>query len=184
MNQAVQFESRRLFSKKDKSPSILFSLSHYYTAQLSIHKAEKPSVRPSVMLLTRLGLPTSTYQLPNIINLSSSYLKFVTASECGAQITFCSRLKTKKWRKLEQHSIKNHSRMAQWVEQLTCKQEVAGSNPAGEQFYFEDQYFLHTRFLKFSFDNTVTWHYKHASKRNLNEIEHTSSGNSKMLIAN
>jgi len=26
---------------------------------------------------------------------------------------------------------------------------------------------LHTRCLKFSFDNTVTWHSKHASKRNL-----------------
>ena len=26
--------------------------------------------------------------------------------------------------------------MAQWVEQLTCKQEVVGSNPAGEQFFF------------------------------------------------
>ena len=32
--------------------------------------------------------------------------------------------------------------MAQWVEQLTCKQEVAGSNPAGEQvFFFENQYY-------------------------------------------
>jgi len=43
---------------------------------------------------------------------------------------------------------------------------------------------LHTRFLKFSFDNTVTWHYKHASKRDLSEIERTSSGNSNILIAN
>ena len=74
--------------------------------------------------------------------------------------------------------------MAQWVEQLTCIQEVAGSNPAGEHIFFENQYFLHTRFLKFSFDNTVTWHYKHASKRDLSEIERTSSGNSNILIAN
>ena len=66
----------------------------------------------SVMLLTRLGLPTSPYQLPNIINQSFSYFKFVTVSECSDQI---ARLKTKKWRKLKQHSIKNHSRMAQWV---------------------------------------------------------------------
>jgi len=43
---------------------------------------------------------------------------------------------------------------------------------------------LRTRFFKFSFDSTVTWHYKHASKRDLSEIEHTSSGNSNMLIAN
>ena len=124
----------------------------------------RPSVCLSVTLLTRLGLLTSTYQLPNIINPSSSYFKFVTTSECGDQITFCSRLKMKKWRKLEQHSIKNHSRMAQWVEQLTCIQEVAGSNPAGEQiFFFKNQYFCVHVFLKFSIDNTVTWHYKHAS---------------------
>jgi len=69
--------------------------------------------RPSVTPITHLGLPTSTYQLPNIINPSSSYFKFVTASECGDQVVFCSRLKTKKWRKLEQHFIENHSHMAQ-----------------------------------------------------------------------
>ena len=40
--------------------------------------------------------------------------------------------------------------MAQWVEQLTCIQEVAGSNPGGEKIFFENQYFLRTRFLKFS----------------------------------
>jgi len=106
------------------------------------------------MLLTLLGLPTSPYQLPNTINLSFSYFKFVIASECGDHIAFCSRLKMKKWRKLEQHSIENHSCMAL------------------------------TRFLKFSLDNTVTWHYKHESKRDLSEIECTSSGNSNMLIAN
>ena len=65
--------------------------------------------------------------------------------------------------------------MAQWVEQLTFIQKVVGSNPAGEQiFFFENQYFLYT--LKFSFDNTVTWHSKHASKRDLSEIKHTSPG--------
>ena len=98
-----------------------------------IYKAEKLSICLSVMLLTHLGLPTLTYQLPNTINPSSSY---VIASECGDQIAFCSGLKMKKWRKLEQHSIENHSHMAQWVEQLTCIQEVVGSNPAGEQIFF------------------------------------------------
>ena len=40
-------------------------------------------------------------------------------------------------------------------------------------------------FLKFSFDNTITWHSKqHISKRDLSEIEHTLSRNSNMLIAN
>ena len=91
----------------------------------------------------------------------------------------------KKWRKLEQHSIENYSHMAQWVEQLTCIQEVMDSNPAGEQiFFFENQYFLHTCFLKFSFDNTVTWHYKHTLKQDLSKTKRTSSGNLNMLIAN
>ena len=49
-----------------------------------------------------------------------------------------------KWKKLER------------VEQLTCIQEAAGLNPAGEHFFFENRYFLHTRFLKSSFDSTVT----------------------------
>ena len=64
-------------------------------------------------LLTHLGLPASTYQRPYIINPSFFYFKFVTTSECGDQIVFCSGLKTKEWRKLEQNSIENHSHMAQ-----------------------------------------------------------------------
>jgi len=62
----------------------------------------------------------------------------------------------KKWRKVEQRSTENHSHIAQWVEQLTCIQEVAGSNLAVKHFFFENQYFLHKRFLKSSFDSTVT----------------------------
>ena len=161
----------------------------YYILEQSIyiklksHPSVCLSVCLSVTLLTRLELLTWTYQLPNTINPSSSYFKFVTASKCGDQIAFCSGLKTKKWRKLKQHSIENHSRMAQWVEQLTCIQEVAGSNPAGERIFFlrKSILFAYTFFLKFS---SVTWHYKHASKRDLSEIERTSSGNSDMLIAN
>ena len=43
--------------------------------------------------------------------------------------------------------------IAQWVEKLTCSQEVTGLNPAGEQICFsENQYLLHALFLKFSFD--------------------------------
>ena len=133
----------------------------------------RPSVCLSVTLLTRLEPMTSTYQLPNIINPSSSNFKFVTASKCGDQIAFCSGLKTKKWRKLEQHSIKNHSRRSRV------------RIPLVNRFFFSkiDTFCIHV-FFKFSFDNTVTWHYKHASKRNLSKIECTSSGNSKMLIAN
>ena len=104
--------------------------------------------------------------------------------QCGDQLAFCRGLKTKKWRKLEQNSIKNHSHIAQWVEQLTCIQEVAGLNPAGEYFFFKYQHFLHTHFSKSSFDSTVTWHSKHASKLDLSEIKYTSSGNLTMVIAN
>ena len=86
---------------------------------MSIYKAEKPSVCLSDTLITHLGLQSSTYHLLNIINPSSSSFKFVTVSECDNHITFCSWLETKKWRKIKQHSIENHS-MAQWVEQLTC----------------------------------------------------------------
>ena len=100
------------------------------------------SVRLSVTLLTLLELSTSPYQLPKIKNPSSSSFKFVPASKCGDQLAFYSRLKTKKWRKLEQHSIENHSHMTQSVVQLTCIKEVAGLNPGGEQlFFFEYQYF-------------------------------------------
>ena len=63
--------------------------------------------------------------------------------------------------------------MAQSLVQLTCIQEVAGLNPAGEQIFFEYQYFCKHVFLEFSLDNTVTSHSKHASKRVLSEIEHT-----------
>ena len=69
--------------------------------------------------------------------------------------------------KLEQYSIKNHSHIAQWVEQLTCIQEVACSNPAGEQIFFRKSTYF--QLLK-----AVTWHSKHASKWDLSEIEHTS----------
>ena len=87
--------------------------------ELHATKYIKLKSRPSVTPITHLGLPTSPYQLPYSIHKSPSYFKFVTASECGDQVAFCSRLKMKKWRKLEQHFIENHSHMAQWLEQLT-----------------------------------------------------------------
>ena len=57
---------------------------------------------------------------------------------------------------------KTIAQIAQWVEKLTSIQEVVGMNPAGEQIFFRKYYILHTLFLKFSFDTTVTWHSKHA----------------------
>ena len=154
------------------------------TKSIYIKLKSHPSVCLSATPITTTQLLTSTNQLPHNINPSSSYFKFVNTSESGDQMALCSGLKTKKWRKLEQHFMENNSHMAQWVEQLTCIQEVVGSNTAREQIFFENQYFLHTHFLKSSFDNTVTWHSKHALKRDLSEIEHTSSGKSNLLIAN
>ena len=61
--------------------------------------------------------------------------------------------------------------MAQSVVQLTCIQEVAGSNPRGEQiFFFEISILLQTRFLEFSFDNIVTSHSKHTLKRSFSVV--------------
>ena len=84
--------------------------------------------------------------------------------------------------KLEQHSIENHSHMAQWVEQLTCIPEVTGSNPAGEQKFFSEinTFCIHVFFFLIQ---VVTWHSNHASMRDLNEIKCTSSGNSTVVIA-
>jgi len=123
------------------------------------------------MPLTRLELPTSTYQLSNIINPLSSCFKFVTASQCGNQLAFYCHLKTKKWRNLEQHSIEIHSHLAQWVEQLTWGHGFE-SGWWTHFFSSKNQYFcVQIFFLKFSIDNTVTWHYKHASKRDLSELK-------------
>ena len=72
--------------------------------------------------------------------------------------------------------------ITQWVEQLTCIQEVVGSNPTGERFFSLISCFLHTSFLKFSFHTTVTLHSKNASNRDWSEIKCTSSGNSTMVI--
>ena len=102
------------------------------------------------MLSTPLRLSTSPYQLLNTKNPSSSSFKFVSASKCGDQLAFYNHLKTKKWRKLEQHSIENHSHMAQSVVQLTCIQ-VAGSNPGGEQIFFWISILLQTRFFRIQF---------------------------------
>ena len=115
-----------------------------------IYKAKILSVCLSICLpvyhaVTHLGPSTSPYQLPNIKNPSSFSFKFVTASKYDDQLAFYSRLKTKKWRKLEQHSIENHSHITQLAVQLTCIQEIVGLNPGGEQIFFE-YLLLQTRF--------------------------------------
>ena len=60
--------------------------------------------------------------------------------------------------------------MAQWVEQLPIQL-------VNRFFFFKNQYFQRTGFLKFSLDITFTWHPKHASKRDLSKIKCTSFGN-------
>ena len=49
--------------------------------------------------------------------------------------------------------------------------------PVNRFFFFENQYIFACTFLKKNFDTTVTWHSKHASKRDLTKIKCTSSGN-------
>ena len=129
-----------------KPPCLVFKAHFYAHMLIYIYKAEILSiclfVRLSVTLLIRLGLSTLPYQLCNIKNPSSSSFKFITASKCGDQLAFYSRLKTKKWRKLEQHSIENHSHMAQSVVQLTCIQEArVRIQVVKSLFFFEYQYF-------------------------------------------
>ena len=129
-----------------------------YISSIYLYKQKScPSLCLSFTLIIHLGLLTSPYQLPKIKNPSSPFFKFATASKCGDQLVFYSRLKTKKWRKFEQHSIENHSHMAQSVVQLTCIQEVPGSNPGVEQIYFWISMLSQTRFLEFNFDNTVSY---------------------------
>ena len=149
---------------------------HRVGTNASIYIAIRPSVCPSVMLITHLSQPTLTHQLSNIINPLSSYFKFVTASKCGNQIAFCSGLKTKKWRKLEQHSIENYGSIVRATELHSgdCRFE----SRCWTDFFSSkiSTFYIHV-FLKFSFDNTVPWHSKHASKQDLSEIKCTSSGN-------
>ena len=76
----------------------------------------------------------------------------------------------KKWRKLKQHSMENHSHIAQWIEQLTCIQEVAGSNPAGGHFFPKINTFCMHIFLMSSFDSSFAWH-SNALKWDLSELK-------------
>ena len=111
-----------------------------------IYISEILSVYLSFTPITRLGLLRSTYQLPNTINPSFSYFKFVTASECGNQIAFYSKLKTKKWRKLKSNILLKTTAI--------CSMGWANNLHSGghrfefswwTDFFFENQYFLHTR---------------------------------------
>ena len=151
----------------DNDPAMLGEIQWYWDSSLD--------QSPSICLLFSI-------YIYNIYKAEKLFVfKFVTASECGDQIVFCSGLKMKKWRKLKQHSIRNHSHMAQWVEQLTCIQEVAGSNPAGKQIFFRKSILFA---YKFFLNSALIALLLGTSKWDLSEIKRTSSGNSTMVIAN
>ena len=141
------------------------------------------SLTLSVMPITHLELPTSTFQLLNTINPFSTNFKFITTSSRDVQFALCNGLKTKKQQK--QYSIASHkAHIAQLLEQLTLKHEVGSLNPSWCTIFSPKIILYAYTFLNFSFLNTVTWHSEHALKQDLSKINCTSSGNSKMLIAN
>ena len=153
----------------------LFSLSFHAT----ICKAVRLSVRHADNSLGTAHIDTSTtlHHKPIIFLLQVCHYKLMWRSDCVLQ-----RVEDEEMEKLKQHSIENHSCMAQWVEQLICIPEDAGSNPAGEQIFFlKSILFAYTFF--FFLIQAVTWHSNHASMRDLNEIKRTSSGNLTAVIA-
>ena len=99
-----------------------------------------------------------------------------------------------RWRSGENLSnipLKTTAQIAQWVEQLTCIQKVAGLNPGVNSFasFFMKISSLCTCFFliffwKFIFDTPVTCHSKHVPKWDLSKIKCTSVRNLIILIAN
>jgi len=74
--------------------------------------------------------------------------------------------------------------MAQSVVQLTCIQEVAGSNPGCKQNLFFlniNSYFANT-FLEFNFDNTATSNSKDASKWDLGRVSNVKMQSQHFLV--
>ena len=84
----TSFSSKTTRHNSAKRKKCVFRDSAHVTRRkLTIRMKSRPSVCLSVTPLTRLNFrPAWTYQLSNIINPSSSYFKFVTASKCGDQI--------------------------------------------------------------------------------------------------
>ena len=104
---------------------------------------------------------------------------------CDGQLAFCSGLKTKKWRELEQHSIENHSTNSSMGRAADLHSGGSGFESSWWiVFFFLNVILFAYTFLKFNFHTTVTWHSKHAPKQDLSKIKFTSSGNSTMVIAN
>jgi len=139
-----------------------------------IYKAEILSVCLSVMPITCLGLLTSTY----FINLWTPQTHHPPTSSLSQQVNAVISLRSAAtWRKLKQLFFENHSTDSQMGSAIDLHSEVVGSNPAGKWFFLKIILFECTFFLKFSFDGTVSWHSKYASKWNLSEIKCTSSVN-------
>jgi len=76
--------------------------SYFESTCIHMYKAEKPSVCLSVMPITHLGLPTSTYQLPKTINPSSS------TSSLSPQVNAVIRLRSAAgWRRRSRENLSN-----------------------------------------------------------------------------
>jgi len=108
----------------------------------------------SVTPITRLQLLTSTLQPSNAINLLSANFKFITSSSRSVQFALCSRLK----KTLSNIPLSIYSPVNRAADLHSGGRGFKSS--WWTVFFFKDQYFLHTCFLKSSFDSTVTWHIK------------------------
>ena len=103
------------------------------------------------MLLAHLELPTSTHQLLNTINPLPGYFKFITAGSCRVQFVL--------WRQRSWATFHwNHSTHSSTDNATDLHSESRGF---GEKILI---ILFACTFLKFSFDSTVTWHFKHTLK--------------------
>ena len=110
------------------------------------YKAEKPSVCLHSICVSQLfHEPLHVLKWFLAKHSLSRYFKFVITHWFGIQLLLCSGLKENDWRKLEQHSTKNHRKIAELVERVTRKHEVVGSNP-GIKTFFHKFIFLYVIF--------------------------------------
>ena len=112
-----------------------------------LYRTKILSICQFVSSITRLRVLTSTYQLPNTINLSSSASTF--SSQVNSVVSIRS---AAGWRRSGENSsnisLKTTAVIFQWAEQLNFIQEVNSSDPAGEFFFAEyHTFFIHVFFI-------------------------------------
>ena len=121
------------------------------------------------MSITRLGLPVSTHQVPNMKCSSSAYSKFVTASSvCSAK-----RVEHEDVEKTWATFLWKPQQTAQMAEHLACNRRVVGSNP-GSCWHF--------LFLLSTFKTAVTRHPNYLWRQDSSEIKCLSSGNLNIVV--